>query len=69
MFLASYQKFYNLKFIQMDNTKKSNVNNTSTKQHDAKLHASKSGCDHKNGSRIVFGDRYCAKCGAWFGKM
>ena len=31
---------------------------------------SKSVCDHnKHGSRIVFGERRCAKCGALFGRM
>ncbi len=38
----------------------------------SKLHqptVSKSVCDHKHGSRIVFGERRCAKCGALFGRM
>ena len=29
----------------------------------------KSVCDHKDGSRIVFGERRCAKCGALFGRI
>lgn len=36
---------------------------------EAKLPVSKSVCDHKHGSRIVFGERRCAKCGVLFGKM
>lgn len=29
----------------------------------------KSVCEHKDGSRIVFGERRCAKCGALFGRI
>ena len=29
----------------------------------------KSVCEHKGGSRIVFGERRCAKCGALFGRI
>ena len=29
----------------------------------------KSVCEHKYGSRIIFGERRCAKCGALFGRI
>lgn len=29
----------------------------------------KSVCEHKNGSRIVFGERRCVKCGTLFGRI
>jgi len=45
------------------------LDNTKNPQHDAKLPVSKSVCDHKHGSRIIFGERRCAKCGVLFGRV
>ena len=59
MFLATYQKFYNLKFNQMDGTKETNVNKTSTKQHDAKLHTS------GEKRKVCSLNRESLMCGIW----
>ena len=54
----------------MENKSKKQVENINSSNEKMLLSdVIKSVCEHKDGSRIVFGERRCAKCGALFGRI